>query len=153
VKWNCREPRKKTMRVFMRRELWRCDGRTDRRLPGCAPANDLIVTPLARRGVFPRRWSAGFTTYGWPLLYVVGSLRRADASRRPHQIVVRAAVLAVCRCGYLGCRAATPAALGLVVDAEWNLFYAVSKTLGGDGAFGRIFGEGPISADSEYRAR
>ena len=130
------EPKKRRMRVFMRRELWLHDeGLTV--LLGALLLMIFIVTPLAAAGVF--RGYAALVHDLWLAFTLLSGIFAIGWRRKTAQVVVLAAVLlfALRVLGFAGA-----GALGLVVDAVLTLF--MLSTLGAMVVW-QIFREGPIT--------
>jgi hypothetical protein len=130
------EPKKRRMRVFMRRELWLHDeGLTV--LLGALLLMIFIVTPLAAAGVF--RGYGAMVHDLWLAFTLLSGVFAIGWRRKTAQVVVLAALLlfALRVLGFAGA-----GALGLVVDAVLTFF--MLSTLGAMVVW-QIFREGPIT--------
>jgi hypothetical protein len=131
------EPKKRRLRVLMRRELWLHDeGLTV--LLGALLLMIFIVTPLAAAGVF--RGYAALVHDLWLAFTLLSGVFAIGWRRKTAQVVVLAAVLlfALRVLGFAG----GAGALGLVVDAVLTIFLLATLGLM---VVWQIFREGPIT--------
>jgi hypothetical protein len=131
------EPKKRRLRMFMSRELWKRDeGLTV--LLGALMVMIFVVTPLAAAGAF--RGYGALVHDLWLALTLVSGVFAIGWRRKTAQVVVLAAVLlfALRVLGFAG----GAGALGLVVDGVLTLFMLSALGLM---VVWQIFREGPIT--------